>query len=221
MTVIYLIRHAEAMGNVLEIFQGRTDCDITEKGAAQLDCLAERFRDIKIDALYSSPLIRTLKTAEAVNRYHSLPVIKNEALIEIDGGEWEGEKWLEIERKYPVVHDNWKNHMEIFATEKGESMVTVYERMKAAVTEIAASNKGKTVAVVSHGCSVRNFLSYAESGSLNGIRQVGWSDNTAVSKIIFDDDLNPSVEFKNDSSHLPDELSTLKFSRWSKYEENK
>ncbi len=221
MTTIYLVRHAEAMGNVLEIFQGRTDCDITEKGTAQLECLAERFRDIEIDALYSSPLIRTIKTAEAVNCYHNLPIQKNEGLIEIDGGEWEGEKWTEIEKKYPAVLDNWRNHMEIFATEKGESMPAVYERMKAAVTEIAAANQGKTVAVVSHGCAIRNFLSYAESGSTDGLKTVGWSDNTAVSKVIFDDNLKPTLEFKNDSTHLPDELSTLKFSRWSKYDDKK
>ena len=40
----------------------------------QLDLLAERFRSISLDAVYSSPLQRARKTAQAVNRHHGLPM---------------------------------------------------------------------------------------------------------------------------------------------------
>ncbi len=43
MTKIYFVRHAEAEGNVKEFFQGRIDCDISEKGKIQLGYLAKRF----------------------------------------------------------------------------------------------------------------------------------------------------------------------------------
>ena len=44
----------------------------------------------------------------------------------------------------------------------------------------------------------------------------GWSDNTAVSLIEYDDELMPHIIFKNDSSHLKDGLSTLAVSKWCK-----
>ena len=87
--------------------------------------------------------------------------------------------------------------------------------------DIADKNRGKTVVIVSHGCALRNYLSFAEFGSPDGLSEVGWSDNTAVSLIEYDDDLAPTIIYKNDSSHLPHELSTLAFSRWSKYDEKK
>ena len=63
MTSIYIVRHCEALGNVMRIFQGLTDLDISENGAKQLEYLKERFSGIQLDKVYSSPLIRTRKTA--------------------------------------------------------------------------------------------------------------------------------------------------------------
>ena len=86
-TTLYLVRHAEAEGNVREFFQGNTDTALTEKGRRQLDCLAERFRDVPLDAVYTSPFQRALQTAEAVNRHHGLPLHQEFALREINGGD--------------------------------------------------------------------------------------------------------------------------------------
>lgn len=51
-TKVYIVRHAEAIGNINETFQGRTDENVTEKGYKQLEALSDRFRDIHIDVLY-------------------------------------------------------------------------------------------------------------------------------------------------------------------------
>ncbi len=125
MTKIYLVRHAEAMGNVEEFFQGRTDCEVSEKGKKQLELLAERFRDIQIEVIYSSPLKRTIDTAEAVNKYHDLPIIRDEGLIEINGGVWEGKPWADLPRLYPVEYDLWQNKMYAFYIDEGEKMTEV------------------------------------------------------------------------------------------------
>ena len=74
-TNLYIVRHCEAEGNVNETFQGHSDGDITPKGALQLEKLAERFKDIPVDVVYSSPLQRAFKTAQAVARFHDVPVI--------------------------------------------------------------------------------------------------------------------------------------------------
>ena len=64
---IYVVRHCEAAGNKERFFQGRHDSGISGLGDIQLSFLAERFRGIHIDAIYSSPLGRARMTAEAVN----------------------------------------------------------------------------------------------------------------------------------------------------------
>ncbi|MGN0585990.1 MAG: histidine phosphatase family protein [Oscillospiraceae bacterium] len=216
MVKMYLVRHAEAQGNILEFFQGHTDCDLTEKGLKQLDMLSLRFRNVDFDAVYTSPLIRAVKTAEAVNRFKGLPIVTDRRLIEINGGVWEGRNWTDIERDYPEDHAIWRNTPWEFAPPDGEPMESVYERIKDALADIAAHNNGKTVVVVSHGCSLKNFLAYAEFGDIKRLNDMGWSDNTAVSLIEFDDNMIPKIIYKNDSSHLPCELSTLAFSRWVK-----
>ena len=63
MTKIYVVRHCEALGNVMRIFQGSTDLDISELGAKQLEFLRKRFKNIELDRVISSPLLRARKTA--------------------------------------------------------------------------------------------------------------------------------------------------------------
>jgi len=60
MTTIYLIRHAEAEGNLYRIAHGHEEGLITDyRGPRQIRALARRFRDIPVDAVYASDLIRT------------------------------------------------------------------------------------------------------------------------------------------------------------------
>lgn len=214
MTVLYLIRHAECEANINMVFSGHTDCDVTENGEIQLKQLAERFKNIELDAVYSSPLIRTLKTAKAVNLYHNLPIIKNKDIIEINGGGFEGKLWGDIPGLYPAEYDLWKNNQSLFAIQDGESMQNVYDRMKKAVLDIVLDNKGKTIAVVSHGCAIRNFLCFVLNKQFAEIDSVEWCENTGVSKICFNEDNEPQVEYINDDSHLSKEMLTLGNQVW-------
>ena len=72
MTTIYLIRHAEAEGNLFRRAQGHWNGKITERGKKQIDALAERFKDVHIDAVYSSDLDRARDTAGALLRGQGL-----------------------------------------------------------------------------------------------------------------------------------------------------
>lgn len=218
-TRVYLIRHAEAMGNINETFQGRTDENLTEKGYRQLVELSERFKDIPLDAIYSSPLIRAKETAKAVNKYHGLDIAYDEGLIEINGGVWEGKRWKDIPLLYPVEYNLWTYEMHKFYIEDGESLVEVSERMQKTIGDIVSQNVGKNIAVVSHGCAIKAYLCFASGKTLDKIQEMGWSDNTSVSLIEYEDDLIPRIIYKNNSDHLPCELSTLAFSDWHKSEE--
>lgn len=217
-TTVYLIRHAEAMGNINGTFQGLSDCEISPNGKRQLELLRERFKEIEYDAIFSSPLKRAVKTAEAVNFHRGLEIHTDKGLVEINGGVFEGQKWTDLPKLFPEAYDLWENNFSKFYVEGGESMESVFNRITLSITQLAARNRGKTIAVVSHGCAIRNFLCYANGKPLSKIDEVEWAENTAVSKIEFDGNLKPSVIFQNDASHLTEGEMTISKQSWFKKE---
>ena len=214
MVKLYLVRHAESMGNVEEFFQGSLDVEISPKGFKQLECLKERFRNIKLDRIYTNPLKRAVKTAEYVNFYNQTEIIEIPELSEINAGGFQGLEWSELPVKYPKEFHDWKENQENFQSPNGESMKDVYIRISDAMNKIIAENKDKSIAVVCHGCAIKTYQCYIMNKPLSYMSELGWADNSSVSEINFDDNLNPDIVYLNDSSHLTDELSTLKYSQW-------
>lgn len=210
MTTVYIVRHCEAEGNTLGVLQGRTDCDISGNSKTQLDLVSLRLRNVPFSAIYSSPLRRAYKTAQAINQYHSLPIRTDDRLVEIDMGRWERKSWAAIEDEDPERFDIWKNDPGRFAAPGGESIQQVTDRMWDAVTDIVRKNSGKTVCITSHGCAIRSFLCRALGKPISEMGSVGWSDNTGVSEIVFDDEMRPNVVKYNDASHLPPDLSVYR-----------
>lgn len=214
MTTIYLIRHAEALGNVERRFQGHFDGKISENGKKQLKYLQKRFKKVHLDAVYSSPLSRAVDTADTVNHYSELPVILDYGLMEICGGAFEGMKYDDIPERFPEQWEQWTEEPSEFVAPGGESMRMVFERMKYTMDKIVHGNMGHVVAVVSHGCALRNYLCYLLDKPFELLDSVPWGDNTCVSRIDFDDRFRPTVRYVNDVSHLPEDLSTLAKQNW-------
>ncbi len=206
MTKIYIVRHCEAMGNLMRIFQGTTDLDISDTGKKQLELLEKRFSSTPIDKIYTSPLIRTKKTAEAIKGNRDIEIISHNGLIELDGGIVEGKPFKETFSSMPELFDSWINHPEDFHPENGESMKNAYTRIFKTIIDIAKNNKDKTIACATHGGVSRCLACRLMNGDIKGLKNTPWSENTAVSLIEFDDNLNPELVFYNDVSHLPEEL---------------
>lgn len=219
MTKIYIVRHCQTLGNVKDLFQGVSDFDITEKGVEQLKCLTERFSNIHLDKVYSSPLIRTQKTAKAIIGNRDIPLKIKDSLIEIDGGYLEGKSFDETFAVDPELRDTWFNQPQNFAPEGGEPMTVSYQRIWEAVKEIVEESKGKTIACVTHGGVIRCLNCRLKFNDIEKLVEVPIGDNTAVTLIEFDENLNPVVIFMNDASHLPEELK-LKKSKLIQYIEN-
>ena len=98
MTTVYLVRHAEAEGNLYRRVHGWYNSLITDNGYRQIAALRGRFADIHIDAVYSSDLFRTMTTAKAVYLSHGLELHTDPGLREIGLGAWEDKPWGELER---------------------------------------------------------------------------------------------------------------------------
>jgi probable phosphoglycerate mutase len=216
MTRLILVRHAEARGNVDRVFHGQTDSDITENGEKQLISLAERFKDIFFDVIYSSDLIRAYKTALAVNSTLNLPIIKDEDLREINGGDWEEMPFADLPKKFPEAFYHWDKEPHLLQMPNGESLKAFAQRINNKINKLVKQNKGKTICVVTHGTGIRVFINHILHNALNDINKVDWCDNTGVSLIEFDEHFNSTLILNGDASHLSDELSTIRKQEWWK-----
>ena len=206
LTKIYFVRHCEAMGNVMRIFQGSTDLDISPIGEKQLEYLKKRFENIHIDKIYSSPLIRAQKTAEAIKGEKDIEIVLLKELAELHGGVVEGRKFAEAFATIEGLADAWDNHPQDFAPPEGETMRHAYERIWDAIQYIVKNNKNKTIACSSHGGLTRCLTCRLMKNDINELKNIPWSDNTAVMLFEIDDNMNISLKYFNDVSHLPKEL---------------
>ena len=201
MTNIYLIRHAEAEGNLYRIAQGQQNSILTDRGWRQVRALEKRFADIRIDAVCSSDLYRTCATASAIYKPKGLPLHRMRELREINVGDWEQRTWGDIYRRDPVQMDYFSRHFTKWHIEGAETPWQVLDRVLGAVRKIAAENEGRTVAVFSHGYAIRLLLAHLQGYSMEEAGQTPHGDNTAVSLLEAEGD-TLQVVFRDDNSHL-------------------
>ena len=203
MTVIYLIRHAEAEGNLYRRIQGHWNGQVTPRGQQQ------------IDAVWSSDLQRTKDTAGAILKYHDLQLETTPRLREANLGVWEGRPWGDVEYESPEQMYYFNHDPAKWSIPQCEPFPEVQARMRAVLAEIAARYDGQTVAVVSHGVAIRSFLASALGIPSEKIDSLPHGDNTAVACLRYDGGAL-TVEYYNDASHLPEELSTFGRQTWWK-----
>ena len=205
MTRIYLIRHGTTDNNKNGIFQGTIDSELGRQGIEQAECLGERLRDVRLDAIYTSPLKRARQTAEAIGKYHNLIPIEDKRLMEINGGELEGYSSERNTRLYPEQMYYLDARPSLFQAPGGESSRELYDRMVEGIGSIAKRHSGGNLAVISHGFAIQLYLGYAQKVPFDKIERyiVG---NASISLITYDEDFNVKAESINDETHIPKEL---------------
>lgn len=215
MTTVYIIRHAEAEGNVYRRCHGQYDSLLTPRAYEQLPCLAKRFADVPLDAVYASDLFRARTTAKAVAESHGLTVEIRPVLREIDMGDWEDVPWAELPRLWPAEYAVWRARPWDAVPPHGESVMQAGRRMLDGVRGLVRENEGKSIAVVTHGSAIRGALTIAHGFAPEQMGEIGWGDNTCVAKFEFDGPDKLEVVYENDASHLPQQLSTFASIGWT------
>ncbi len=202
MTDIYFIRHAESFGNLTRRVYGHFDGLVTPKGYLQIEKLRERFRDIKIDKVYSSDLTRTCETAKAIYEPKGLPLIREPAFREVGFGVWEDRPWGELVIGYEKEYNAWQHNPLEFSVSGSETYSAVYKRAKALLDRIVAENIGQAVAIVSHGATIRMLMHGLKNGDdLTGVESADWGDNTCVSHFQCENGKYTEI-FSNCNEHL-------------------
>ena len=151
MKKIYLIRHGlPDFPGGKRMCLGITDIPMGEAGLAQSARMAEKLPEVT--AVFSSPLIRAVQTAEAIG----LPVTVLEGLREMDAGEWDGLTFDEIRTRYPELYAaRGANHN--LPLPGAENHAQALSRFTAAMEQAASLAPGD-FAVVAHGGIIALFL---------------------------------------------------------------
>jgi len=147
--LIYLIRHAhpDYPGGVKMCLGQKCDLPLSPLGLDQAERLRRCFRNIPLEAVYASPLLRARQTAEAVADGRR-PVHVLDDLIELDGGEWDGLTFDQLRERYPVHFA--KSGRRFLNPPGGESNEAGLARMRAALAHLDART-ARCAAIVAHG----------------------------------------------------------------------
>lgn len=213
MTKIYLIRHAEAEGNIYRRAHGHYNGLVTDRGRKQIIQLRERFEEIGIDAIYSSDLSRASTTATALSEPRGLEVNLTEKLREVGMGVWEDTAWGDIEYHDREMSHNFSHDPALWSVDGSENYNNVKARMSDFITETAKHHDGETLAFFSHGFAIRAFMCLLEGIPSNETDKMPYCDNTAVSVLTYDNG-KLILESHSDNSHLDKENSTLAHQLW-------
>jgi broad specificity phosphatase PhoE len=150
MTRVYLVRHGTTDWNKEEIFRGRLDCKLNETGQAEARALAEYFKAIPLQAIYSSPLSRAMETAQAVAQAKALQVVPHPGFIDIDFGEWQGLPLKEVREKYSDLYRLWRERPEAINFPGGENLARARARAWEGLQKIVQENPEKTALIIAH-----------------------------------------------------------------------
>ena len=213
MTKIFLIRHAEAEGNIFRRAHGQFNGLIIGRGFAQIEQLKERFLHEKIDAVYSSDLSRTKATAAAISETHGLNINETKDLREVGIGEWEDAAWGDLNYKYPKMAEYFGHDPVRWNTAGSEEYSHVQERMRNCLGDIGRRHDGGSVAVFSHGFAIRALLCKLKGVPSHKTDLIPYCDNTAVTLLRVDNE-EFTIEYEGDNSHLKNDMSTFAKQTW-------
>lgn len=170
MTKILLIRHGDT-DYVDEALAGRIDSPLNATGHEQSLRVAEALKQLKIDAIFASPLKRTQQTAQPLAKFLNLDVKINQALNQVNFGDWQGLSFDEL-----ILDPNWQIFQENPALAKipgGEDGFMVRERVSTAILKLTNQYPHDAViAIFSHGSIIRHTVSYFIGLPLQNLNQI-------------------------------------------------
>ena len=200
MTFLFLIRHGANDRTERGALAGRTPCvPLNEKGRAQAQDIAERLKAQPITAIYSSPLLRCLETAQPLATALNLPVCVEPGILEVDYGDWRGGELKELSQR-----PEWQLVQLFpggFRFPKGETLREVQNRVIMTLERIRTERAGEAVAIFAHGDVLRTSLAYYLGTPLDLFQRIQIS-TASVSLVAFHR-LGQSILGMNDSGGFP------------------
>ncbi len=204
MLTVHLLRHGQTAWNVERRFLGRTDVDLDSVGEAQVLALKVVFPPVS--QVYSSPLRRAWRTAEAVGQPQAM-----QSLVEMDMGVLEGLGGPEAFAAHPDLLLQFRTDPSSVVIPSGETLAQTGTRMLEAwdrtVPAVAAVDPDAVIALVSHQMAMSALLCRLTGAPLSDYR--GFTQrNTAWTTIRVDGaaprhPANVTIVARDQAPHLP------------------
>lgn len=194
---MYLVRHGETDWNRLRRVQGNIDIPLNALGQEQAAKLYRWFRNKQIDAIYSSDLSRAFDTAQSLAVHYNIGVKTYSELRERNYGLIEGES---IDQ-FSLTHSESTNDWLELEQYRIEPLQNVKYRVFTKIEELLQQHNDESIAIVSHGGTIKAYLSLITNGETGSGRIK--IDNTAVTEIEYSNGVYRFVTL-NDTSHLRD-----------------
>ena len=197
---LILIRHGETEWNRERVFRGMRDIRLSQQGVAQADATAALLKDKVFDAVYSSPLKRSLVTARRICKPHEIAVRETDGFADVSYGSWEGLSEETVAGQYPKLYAKWQKYPGKVKLPHGENMKRAWKRINSALREVIWTHGTGTVVIVSHRMPIKMMTAYLLGGKRDSIGQYR-HDPCAISvfKVVHRDYAPVKL---NDSSHL-------------------
>ena len=156
---ITLVRHT-SLNISSNICYGQSDVDVSIKFDEELRVLREKLLNKEFDAIYSSPLQRCHKLAQALSTDETLNfsernIVLDDRLKELHFGDWELSSWDDIPRD---IFDTWANDYANLAPPKGETFSQLHARAKSFVEGVSNHSQDKNILVITHGGLIRALI---------------------------------------------------------------
>lgn len=165
---LVLVRHGESEYNAKDLWTGWLDMPLTEKGRLEARRAGEEIKDIKIDAVFVSDLIRSKQTWEEMAKVlglENLVVMEAPEIKERDYGDFSGQNKFEIKKKYG--DDQWLKWRRGWdePIPNGETLKDVYNRCVPFFQNkiLPLLKSGKNVLLSAHGNSLRALAKYLDN----------------------------------------------------------
>jgi probable phosphoglycerate mutase len=207
-TQLILVRHGESRAatpaNPFPMVEGQGNPELAANGRQQALRVAERLRDMPIDAIYVTSLVRTVETAAPLATHLGLEPLVEPDLREVHLGDWEGGLFRIKAFENDPVFQQMQAEQRWDAIPGAESRSQIQDRVGRALANIASRHPDQLVVAVVHGGIVGHILSHAASAShfaFNGC------DNGSISQVVLVDG-RIIVRGFNDTSHLLETASS-------------
>jgi alpha-ribazole phosphatase len=158
---IYLARHGAVLqkGDAKR-YTGQTDLPLNAEGLWQAEMLADKLKDIELEAVYCSDLQRSVDTARTIARRHGLDPLVRSGFREVNLGRWEGLSFDEVRRLYPAEYEDRGRDIVNFRPPAGESFLDCAQRVIPAFYE-ALWSVGGDILIVAHAGVNRILICHA------------------------------------------------------------
>ena len=201
-TELVLVRHGESEphdpASPFPLLEGRGDPALAPEGVEQAEALARRLANWPIEAIYVTPLRRTVQTALPLAGRLGLTPVVEPGLIEVHMGEWEGGLYREkVMQRDPLA-------LQVFTEGRfdvvpgAETNAQILGRARAAVERIAAAHPGELVVAITHVVVISVLLGEALGAPAFAFVT---GDNTGISRLVVSSS-SWTVRTYNDTAHL-------------------